>query len=197
MRRVGWLLLAACGGSSPALDAPPQGSDAARPIDASAGSCDAAASYTAAPTDAAATLGDDGSLDLTGNLDAVTVLEITLYPGTGDFPGSAVAPESDRSLAGSDAQFATCGTCVLVYGGVSTSSGVPIAGATYLASGGTISVTSTTPTFAGTLTDVTLARVHIDEQTNESVPVGDGCTTSVPSLAFSADVGSATLRRTP
>jgi hypothetical protein len=124
-------------------------------------------------------------LDYEGALDPTTSLEISLYTGTSDFPGSTVGPET-KDLSGSDdSQFATCGSCVLLYAGIGSDG---VAQETFLATGGTLTVTSTTTNFAGTLANLVLTQIDIDDQTEMSSPDPQGCASSIASLSFTAPI---------
>jgi hypothetical protein len=189
-------LLACGGGGGATADAP------------HAGSCVAASTYSATPTmqgaddavDPPSGSGSDGSddgdetLEYDGNVDATTVLDIQLWSGTTDYPGGTVGPETSRDLSGSaDAQLETCGTCVQLFAGIG-SDGNPTE--TYLATSGSLTVTSTTGSFTGTLTNVKLVEIMIDDD-GVSSPDASGCTSEIASMTFSGaiteDNGSAAV----
>lgn len=141
-----------------------------------------------ASTDAGA---DDGGLiggsqdvyQYTGTLNAdPDNLDIEMYTGFGVF--SSGIHTGTFKLTGADLDYATCGLCVLVL--TDSSGGSPTD--TYMATGGSVTITSLQPTLTGTLDNVTFTHVSIDPNTFESTSVGDGCNSSIASLAISAPV---------
>ena len=91
--------------------------------------------------------------------------------------------------------FGNCGACVLVIagcGGNCTPYDAAATGTFYMATGGTLKITSTMPTMAGTLTNATFTHVKIDNggsaPTFVSTPVNDGCAASLASATFTASV---------
>ena len=112
--------------------------------------------------------------DLNSNPDN---LDIEIYAGYGVFQNGVKLGK--YTLAGNELDYATCGLCVLVFAGGQDP---------YMATGGTVELTSVQGTFSGTLTNVTFTHVSIDPNTFESTPLGDGCNTSIPSLSISAPV---------
>ena len=107
---------------------------------------------------------------------------IELAAGLGTFAGSDIAPKS-IPLAGDELQYKTCGACVRVFGDVDDDA--MSVGQYYMATGGTLDVTSTSNQLAATLTDVTLVEVTIGSDFT-STPTGSTCATAIPSLAISA-----------
>jgi hypothetical protein len=113
------------------------------------------------------------------------VLSVQLYPGFGVFSGGAIAPGT-YELTGGETQYETCGACVLVY---TNFDGMNTQGTPYLATAGTLTITSVSPNLAGTLSNLTFQSVTIlDAAPYTSTPAGDGCTASITSLAFDAPV---------
>ncbi|MEO8702233.1 MAG: hypothetical protein ABI867_19470 [Kofleriaceae bacterium] len=112
------------------------------------------------------------------------VMLIQLYKGFGvfatDFPTTFPAT---IPLTGDEAQFASCGACILVLGDIG-SDGMAT-GDPYLATGGTLTLTSISPMLTGTISNIELTRVTIDDQ-DTSAPSPDGCTSSVDSMSFTA-----------
>lgn len=160
--------------------------------DASADADDGSADATAddgsaeASTDASADAGFGGGAqdsyvyngDLNANPD---VLSLELYTGFGIFTNGIKT--GTFNLTGQELNYATCGLCVLVYVNASSSAPDP-----YMATGGTVTITSLQPTLTGTLSNVTFTHVTIDQNSFQSTPVGDGCSSSIASVSISAPV---------
>ncbi len=142
------------------------------------------ANYTPTPADAGADAGPEDFYIYQGafNTDQ-DVLDIELYDGFGAFTSSGIVPGT-YNLTGDDLDYATCGLCVLIIGDQTQSSGDP-----YMATSGSITITSVSPTgtFAGTGTNLKFQHVSI-AQDNTMTPVNDGCKSSVASVSFSAAV---------
>lgn len=140
------------------------------------------ANYTPTPADA----GDSGAADSYQYQGAYNadqdVLDIEIYDGYGVFT-SGIVPGT-YNLTGDDLDYASCGLCVLIIGDQTQSSGDP-----YMATSGSITITSIGPTgtFAGTGTNLKFAHVSI-AQDNTMTPVNDGCNSSIASVSFSATV---------
>ena len=130
--------------------------------------------------------------EVQGNITSVAganYLTVALGAGQGHFTSGITA--GTYVLNSSDAQYATCSICILVYiNAVDNNTGYLAADATYLATSGTLALTSVasgstgTGTIAGLLSNVTLQQVTIDQATQTSTPVG-ACTTTISSLSFS------------
>ena len=118
------------------------------------------------------------------------VLQIIVASNQGHFPGNITT--GTFTLTAADGQAETCSICVLLYAATTVTNQV-VTGeqATYLANGGTLTLTSVaaagtgTGTIAGTLTNATFQQVTIDETSGVSTVVGT-CTSTIPSLTFSA-----------
>ncbi len=126
-------------------------------------------------------------LDYAGSITATDVLAISLFDGTPPFPDTLTT--GTFNLAG-ETDFSNCGTCVLVAAqcnncDLSTGAGV---GSWYMASAGSLKLTSLTPTIAGSLTGATLIHVAIDFSNGNTTVSGDGCTTKITSVSFSSPV---------
>ena len=199
---LGLLVAAACSGGGGGSDA---GSDAqsdvavadsAKDTGADAGAvCTAnptysgaltqqAATYSPTPADAGADAGPQDSYQYQGayNTDP-DLLDIELYDGYGVFTGG-IQPGT-YALTGAELNYGTCGLCVLVIGNASQSGGDP-----YMATGGSITITSVSPTgtFAGSGTNLTFTHVSVDPNTQQSTPLNDGCNSAIASVSFSATV---------
>ena len=136
-----------------------------------------------ASTDAGSTGGAQDYYIYQGDLNAdPDTLDIELYTGFGVFKNGIKA--GTYTLSGDELNYATCGLCVLIYTDVS--GGTPTD--TYLATGGTVTISTLQPTLTGTLSNVTFTHVDINSSTFQSMPVGDGCNSSISSLSISAPV---------
>lgn len=164
------------------------------PVD-SAVTCNAQASYSGSlsnetatyqptPADAGADAGPEDAYQFQGayNTNADT-LDIEIYDGYGVF-ANGVQPGT-YNLTGDELNYDSCGLCVLLIADETSQGGDP-----YMATGGSITITSISPTgtFAGSGTSLAFTHVTIDENTLESTPVGDGCNTAIASVSFSATV---------
>jgi hypothetical protein len=198
--------LAACGGDD----------DQVTPVDASGGGIDApSGDIDAAPvtcTVSTDSFGDKGTLtgvasfdpgmnagaatddalSFAGQLEGAQptdLLLVELYAGFGVFPGAVTT--GTFTLSGDELNYATCGICVRVLTDA-TSSGY---GDDYLATGGTVNITSvgtaTGQTFAATVSNLTFEHVNIADGTFESTPAGDNCTSSMTNATFSATLEAA------
>jgi hypothetical protein len=152
--------------------------------------CTAAASYGAA-TASAGTATHDGAAGIwlySAGLNADTdLLRIQLNEGLGVFdPGSGGVRAGSFAIAGDEAQYATCGLCVLIFADTSAAS-LPNLDSpyhNYLAVSGTVQIDAVSPTLTGAITNLTLEHVTIDRDLDfQSTVVGD-CTATIDSLAF-------------
>lgn len=117
------------------------------------------------------------------NADAMPdLLAIDLYAGYGAFEGMNISPKT-ITLTGVEADYASCGACVLLLTDLhQAGSGAAITD-TYMANGGTLTLTSTATNFTGSLSNVTFRRVMIGS---------GGATTNVGTCASGLDGGSFT-----
>jgi hypothetical protein len=119
------------------------------------------------------------------NMDVkVDELWIELWKGSGAYETGEIVAGA-VALTGPEINYATCGACVLIDVDVDPSTGRE---GTLLATGGTLNLTSVSPNLKGTLSNVTLTQVAIDDQTSESTPIGNNCNTTVMSIAFDVPV---------
>ena len=117
------------------------------------------------------------------------ILDIELYSNMTDFPADITT--GTFHLTVDDGEYLTCNICLLIYAkSAIASTGEIQPQATYLASSGTLTLTSVaskttgTGTIAGSLSNATFQQVTIDPGTYISTPVGT-CTTSLANLTFS------------
>lgn len=186
------LLGAACGGGSSAppttVDGPGGTSDG--PV---SGACTAAASYSAAAaTSNGAFFGCETAgcaiadaevvfVDAQLNTDATPdLLAIELYK-LGVFANGITT--GTFQLTGAEANYATCGACVLIY--TDFDQGAGMIADSYMATGGSLTITSLSPMVTGSLSNVTFTHVDIDANTFESTPVGDCDSSATGDYTFS------------
>jgi hypothetical protein len=207
------LSLLACGGNSNnktvnVVDAKGSGSGSGSGSDV----CQAKATY--APTfgsndDQQAQLGTSPEavayLANISEANPVDLLDIELWTGSMDFAGSAAATGTFTLSAKGDDNYASCGACALVWPQVAVGSDGSLTGldgaagsaffAThqYMASGGTMTLTSVTGTLTGSLSNVTMRNVDIVDGSDSLTQTDDpsGCKTTVTSVSFTAAIGSA------
>lgn len=111
------------------------------------------------------------------------ILIVEFYTGFAPF-GTTAAPTAvvpgTYQITGSQLQYADCGVCVRI-GTNAMMDGMYEDD--YLATGGSVTVTTAESRVGGTLTfslsNITFEHVTIDETTFQSTPVGDGCTTGI------------------
>jgi len=125
-------------------------------------------------------IGYQGTLNADASPD---VLDIELYKGFGVFTTGEIRTGT-YTITGDEANYATCGVCVLLLADVNTTSGAP--GSLYMATGGTVNITSVSPNITGTLSNMTFVHVDIDSTTFQSTPNADNCPSAITSLSFDA-----------
>ncbi|MEZ4366017.1 MAG: hypothetical protein R2939_06990 [Kofleriaceae bacterium] len=186
------LSLLACGGDDPTI-LPPDGSpiDAPR-IDAPMqANCQATASYGAvtANPETTAAYWDGGTAqapEFAVGLTSIAAgppadgVQIELYAGFGALSGGIV-PDT-YTITGDELNYATCGVCVTIQADITQDA----VGSVYMATGGSVTINSISPTFSATASNLTFEHVTIDPQTFQSTPVGDGCNSSITSVAIDA-----------
>ncbi len=167
--------------------------------------CEAKASYS--PTFGSndvqqANAGSDGNiLQYLGNIseaNPIDLLDLELWSGTTDFAGSAAATGTYNLGSNGDSDYATCGACALVWPQVAVGSDGSLTGLTnayfashqYVADGGTMTLTSVTGKFTGSLSNVTMRHVDIAAGSNSLTQTDDpdGCKTTVTSVSFTATI---------
>lgn len=181
---VASVLFVACGDDG---DARPDATPIVQP-DAASRPCTATPMYgTVTPTDEVASrdldvnpteIFYDGSLNADVKFDN---LSIQLFKGLGAFTTGEIVP-GVIALDGAEANYETCGACVLIYTDLDPDAGF-VEDSVYMASGGTINLMTLTPNIKGTLSGVTFTHVTIDPDSFASTPVGD-CEATLTSLAF-------------
>jgi hypothetical protein len=112
-------------------------------------------------------------------------LYIELYSGTGLFEEGIV--EGTFQLTGDELSYETCSLCVGINVDYDTDN--DDFAADYLATGGSVTLTSVEGNLTGTLNNVTFQHVEIDYGNDYvTTPVGDGCEASITSLSFDAEI---------
>jgi hypothetical protein len=111
---------------------------------------------------------------------APDVIQVELYAGIGAFAGTDIVPKT-ITLSGDELNYRTCAACVRIFADATQQSSA----AQYFATGGSMTLTSTTGNLTGTLNNVTLTKVTI-AQDFTSTPVGDGCNTTIVSASMNA-----------
>jgi len=184
---VASLFLVACGGGESRPDAslivqPDAPTDAPKP-------CGATASYgTVTPMDEIATRSADTNpseifYDAAMNQDPkFDNLSLQLFKGLGAYTTGEIVP-GIVALSGPETNYETCGACVLIYVDLDPDNEFADDGV-YMATGGTINLTSLSPNIRGTLSNVSFTHVTVDPDNNyRSTPVGD-CDSTLMSMAF-------------
>lgn len=200
----------ACGGSTPkkpdakvtVIDSPGGGSGscaAAASYSPSFGSAQGAVNYPAAGSGSTASPHYE---DWDGGLAQGTILDISLFAGYGGF-GSGDIRNGTYTITGADAAYSTCGVCLTILADVTQSGSGSSAtfniGAFYTADSGSITLTNTTGTLAGSLSSVHFIHVGKDSKGNPADPPAvDSCTSMIASGNFSATLmaGSAAFTGT-
>ena len=106
------------------------------------------------------------------------IFKLVLIEGRGAFT-SGYAPQTIQ-LGGVEAAYATCGACVEIFSNVDANNNFA---AFYLATSGTLTITSFSPRLTGTLTNANL--VHLDDDDSADA---DHCTTHIDALSFDVPV---------
>ncbi len=125
-------------------------------------------------------------LEWRGDLDAAALpdqLAVELFAGAGVFTGADIQPGT-YTIEGDELDYATCGVCVLLYtdvaGGVERD--------VYLATAGSVAITSVSPTLAGQVSGVSFEHVTINPVSYESTPDPDMCRSALTDASFATPV---------
>lgn len=127
----------------------------------------------------------EGSLNADPSPD---LFALQLYKGYGVFSSGEIRTGT-YNLTGDETQFADCGVCALIFADIDTTNGM--IGSRYMATGGTVTITSVSPNLTGSVSNLTFTHVDIDDQTFISTPNADGCPSAITSLSFDVAVGVA------
>lgn len=87
------------------------------------------------------------------------------------------------SLSGEESSDATCGACLQIYASASAEEGM-----FFMPTSGSLNLTSIAGRITGSLSNVSLVEVNVDEDTGETTPVSGGCTTQIVSASFDAPI---------
>src|SRR5262245_5459839 len=135
----------------------------------------------------AAVLTDTTYIDWTLPLEAGTPRDefnIQLFSGLGVF--TTGFRTGTFTLSGDDLNYGTCGLCVLIYENIDAATtayrGV------YLATSGTVTLTSVSGTLAGGASNLKFQHVNIDQNTSVSTPDSDGCRSAIDSVSFNVPI---------
>jgi hypothetical protein len=112
------------------------------------------------------------------------IVTMQFLRGRGAF-ASAIRPGS-YPLAGDELNLETCGLCVIVYGDCDRVTSCPDV---YLATGGTVTLTSVAGRLVGSAHDVTFE--HVTDPWSPpyvASPVGDGCQSSFSHMTFDTEI---------
>lgn len=113
------------------------------------------------------------------------MLQLELYKGFGAFASGTILPGT-FGIVDEELNYATCGVCVRIMANHDPVTGEM--GSQYLATGGSVSLTSVAGNLTGSLNEVRFETVVIDPTTFESRPVNDGCVTSIDSVSFDSPI---------
>ena len=118
-----------------------------------------------------------GNLDQTATPDE---LAIELYPGYGVFMAGALTTGTFQ-LTGAETSYADCGACLFISGDIDATGRKGM----WMASGGTLTLTSVTGTLTGSVANVSF--IHVD-LADGATPLGDSCDTTITSGSFSGAI---------
>ncbi len=105
---------------------------------------------------------------------------VQLFAGLGGLAGGLAL--GTYTISGDEAQYATCGICVLIYADGTTDD-------PYLATSGTVTIASVAGELTGTVANASFEHVTIlQEAPFTSTAVGDGCASSITNLSFTAPI---------
>lgn len=120
-------------------------------------------------------------------------LIVGLFEGAGAFSAGPVVPGT-YEIQGAELNFATCGLCVRIVPDVGPD-GEPVDKDGYLATGGSVTITSVTPNLAGSVSNITFEHVVIIPGDYVSMPHADGCQTALTSASFDAPVEARVIQQ--
>ena len=137
-------------------------------------------------TGPAAVLTDTTYIDWTLALEPGTPRDefnIQLFSGLGVFASGFRT--GTFTLSGDDLNYGTCGLCVLIYENIDAQTAYR---GVYLATSGTVTLTSVSGTLAGGASNLKFQHVNIDQNTSVSTPDGDGCRSAIDSVGFDVPI---------
>jgi hypothetical protein len=182
------VLAVGCGGGNSRPNVPDSGPGIDSPPEVNCTLVDTAASTSAMAVGGFDTSADPNTAEFVVQTDinadaAPDISTILLFDGFGVFAAGGIPPGAQTiNITGDEAQFATCGACLLA-GTDADAEGAFIDD--YLVTSGTLNLTSVTQTsIAGTITNAVFTHVEIDQETAMSTPASDGCSAQIDSIAF-------------
>lgn len=107
------------------------------------------------------------------------VLSVELYKGFGVFSVGELVPGT-YPLTGAELNYGTCGVCVTL---LTDFTGSGFADDGYLATAGSVTITSVSPNFAGSVSGIEFEHITLDANFN-STPHADGCTSAMAAASF-------------
>ncbi len=110
-------------------------------------------------------------------------LEITLWDSYGAFGDNDVTT-GKFSLTGVESNDRTCGLCVRLFGNIDA--GMPLQ--RYIATGGSITLTSVTGKLVGSASDLTFAEIAEGSTSGDTLP--DGCMSTAAKFRFDVMIGA-------
>jgi len=138
----------------------------------------------------------EGAMDMSGNAVVSWITQLNsqapevyvlfeLYAGAGVFSGSKTIKPGTYTISGDEANYKTCGVCVRLAGDVEM--GEPKEW--YMATEGTVTITSASGTLKATMSGIKLTHVEIAEDF-ESTPLNDGCNSAITNLQVDDAIAS-------
>lgn len=192
------LSLVACGddgGDPPSIDAPAANCTVSSNAFGSRGALQGNSTYTEGAT---AGIGDMRAILPLEAAPPSDILIVEFYTGFAPF-GTSGAPTAvvpgTYQISGDQLNYATCGVCVRIGTNADTQGYED----DYLATGGTVTVTTADSRVGGTLafsvSNLTFEHVTIDENTFQSTPVGDGCNSAIGDATHTSTLAAPPAKR--
>ena len=132
-------------------------------------------------------------VEFTGPINTDTkpdLFSIELYAGLEGSLFEGGLAEGTYEITGAEAQYQTCSICVFLIGDVDQQA--QTSGGRYLATGGSITLTSVEGRLTGTLSNATFTQVDINDEF-VSTPSDSGCTATLASTSFDAEIAEEDL----
>jgi hypothetical protein len=114
------------------------------------------------------------------------LVELILKEGKNPY-GTAIEPGTVQ-LTGEQTDWATCGACALIITDVTPMGDSVVYTDVYLATGGTLTLTSVTDTIEGTITNATFT--HVVASGTTLVKANDGCDVSMPMVTIDSTIAA-------
>jgi hypothetical protein len=110
-------------------------------------------------------------------------LQLELYAGAGAFSDGEVTTGTFQ-ITGPELQYETCGVCVKIRVDTEVVGGNLSYEQEYLATGGTVTVSSINGRLTGSMSNITFERVQIEYPSGHSTPTPDGCESNLDGVTF-------------